>query len=56
MRCGCVARVVTAALQLLRVGKVQMAVVVLEGLLRSAQHKPTRAKPAPRAGKAGARA
>jgi hypothetical protein len=54
MRCGCVSCVVTAALQLLRVGKVRMAIVVLETLLRSGWHKPP-PKPAPRARKAGAR-
>jgi hypothetical protein len=48
--------VVAAALQLLRVGKVHMAIVVLETLLRSARHKPTRPKPPARAPKARARA
>jgi hypothetical protein len=56
MRCGCVSCVVTAALQLLRVGKVRMAIAVLETLLRSARHKPTRPKPPARAGKAEGRA
>jgi hypothetical protein len=54
VRCACVSCVVTAALQLLRVGKVHMAIVVLEGLLRSARHKPARAKPASRVHKARA--
>jgi hypothetical protein len=56
MMCGCTACVVGSALQLLRVGKVHMAILVLETLLRSARHKPTPPKPAPWAGKAGARA
>jgi hypothetical protein len=56
MRCACTACVVTAALQLLRVGKVRMAVVVLEGLLRSARHQPARTKTPPRARKAEGRA
>jgi hypothetical protein len=48
--------VVAAALQLLRVGKVRMAIVVLETLLRSQRHKPAQPKaPAPRAHKTGAR-
>ena len=56
MMCRCVSCTVSAALQLLRVGKVRMAVVVLETLLRSARHKPTRPKPPARAGKAEGRA
>ena len=48
--------VVTAALQLLRVGKVHMAIVVLEGLLRHALHKPARTKAPARARKARAQA
>jgi hypothetical protein len=56
MRCACTACVVTAALQLLRVGKVRMAIVVLEGLLRHALHKPARTKAPARARKARAQA
>ena len=63
MMCRCVSCTVTAArvalarpMRLLRVGKVHMAIVVLEGLLRDAHHRPARTKPAPRARKAGARA
>jgi hypothetical protein len=61
MMCRCVSCTVSAArvalarpTQLLRVGKVRMAIVVLETLLRSGWHKPP-PKPAPRARKAGAR-
>jgi len=56
MRCACVSCVVAAALQLLRVGKVHMAIVVLEGLLRHARHKPAQPKAPARARKARARA
>ena len=61
MMCRCVSCTVSAArvalarpMQLLRVGKVRMAIVVLETLLRSARHKPTPPKPPARAGKARA--
>jgi hypothetical protein len=63
MMCRCVSCTVSAArvalarpMQLLRVGKVRMAVVVLEGLLRSARHQPARTKTPPRARKAEGRA
>ena len=56
MMCRCVSCTVSAArvalarpTQLLRVGKVRMAIAVLETLLRAGRHKPTRA------GKTGAR-
>jgi hypothetical protein len=56
MMCRCVSCTVSAArvalarpMQLLRVGKVRMAIAVLETLLRAGRHKPTRA------GKTGAR-
>jgi hypothetical protein len=57
MRCACTACALEAALELLRAGRVRMAVLLLETLLRSQRHKPTQPKaPAPRARKTRARA
>jgi hypothetical protein len=54
MRCGCVACALEAALELLRAGRVRMAVLLLEQALRSERHQPARAKPPARARKARA--
>jgi hypothetical protein len=56
MRCSCTACALEAALELLRAGRVRMAIVVLEGLLRHALHKPARTKAPARARKARAQA
>jgi hypothetical protein len=57
MRCACLCCLLEAALQLLRGGRVRMAVLLLEQALQAERHKPARAKaPAPRARKARARA
>jgi hypothetical protein len=54
MRCGCTACALEAALELLRAGRVRMAVLLLEQALQAERAKPVKASA--RARKARARA
>ncbi len=56
MRCGCTACALEAALELLRAGRVRMAVLLLEQALEQAEReKAKRVAPSARCGRARAR-